>query len=166
MTADGFFRSFWAIALSAPLYTYALLGTMRAAQSLPDVEGKQVSLLVFLALHALNFLGGSIVFLVAMMPLSRMLELQSRYTQFAVSYNWGTFALNLAGIVPVLAFGTGLIAAADSLAFSYVILGFGIYLRFASLHLALGAEWPIAASLAMTEGLMRWIWWLLLLSLV
>jgi hypothetical protein len=166
MTADGFFRSFWAIALSAPLYAYALLGTIRAFEAMPDAGGKQVSLAVFLALHSLNFLGGSVVFLVAMAPLSRMLELQGRFVPFAIAYNWGTLAIQLIAAIPVLAFGTGLINAADAVSFSFVALGFGLYLRFASFSVSLNAPWPIAASLALTETLLQWVWWLLLTSLI
>jgi hypothetical protein len=166
MTADGFFRSFWAIALAAPLYAYALLGTVRAFEAMPDAGGKSVSIGVFLGLHALNFLGGSIVFLVAMIPLSRLLELSGRYAAFAIAYNWGTLAIQAVAIIPVLAFGVGLINAADAVSFSLVVMGFGLYLRFASLSVTLNAPWPIAASLALTESLVQWVWWLFLTSFI
>jgi hypothetical protein len=166
MTADGFFRSFWAIAFAAPLYAYALLGTLRAFEAMPDAGGKTVSVGVFVGLHALNFLGGCVLFLVAMIPLSRMLELSGRYTTFAVAYNWGTLAIHAIAAVPALAFGVGLINAADAVSFALVALGFGFYLRFASFSVTLGAPWPIAASLALTEALVNWVWWLSLTSFI
>lgn len=166
MTADGFFRSFWAIALSAPLYGYALLGTLRAFEAMPDAGGRSVSVSVFLLLHALNFFGSSVVFLAAMVPLSRMLALQGRYVPFAIAYNWGTLAAHVIAIIPILMFGVGLINAADAVSFSLVVLGFTLYLRFASFSVTLGAPWPIAASLAMTEALMQWVWWLFLMSFI
>lgn len=164
MTADGFFRSFWAIALSAPLYAYVLLGTLRAFEAMPDAGGKTVSVSVFLTLHLLNFIGSNIVFLIAMVPLSRLLDLQGRYVPFAIAYNWGTLAIHAIAIVPVLLFGIGLINAADAVSFSLVVMGFGLYLRFASFIVTLGVPWPIAAALAMTESLMQWVWWLFLTS--
>jgi hypothetical protein len=163
MTADGFFRSFWAIALSAPLYAYAVLGTMRAAQAIPDVEGRSVSFGVFLLLHLFFFAGGSVIFVAAMAPLSRFLDLQGRYVAFAIAYNWGTLAAHLAGALPVLAFGIGFIGPRDAIALSYVVLGFVTYYRFASFHISLNAPWSIAAALAMTEALMRWAWYLALI---
>lgn len=166
MSADGFFRSFWAIGLAAPLYAYVLLGTLRAFEAMPDAGGKTVSIGVFLALHALNFAGSSVVFLIAMIPLSRMLDLQGRYAAFGIAYNWGTLALHLVAAIPVLAFGAGLINAADAVSFSLVVLGFGLYLRFASFSVTLGVPWPIAASLAMTDSLLQWVWWLILTSFI
>jgi hypothetical protein len=164
MTADGFFRSFWAIALSAPLYAYAVLGTLRAAQEIPDIEGKTVSIGVFLLLHFLFFVGGSLIFIAAMVPLSKLLNLEGRFAQFTIAYNWGTLAAHMFGIVPVLAYALGLIGPTDGIALSYVVLGFVSYLRFASLHVALGAPLTLAASLAITEALMRWTFYLLIVT--
>lgn len=164
MTADGFFRSFWAIALAFPLYAYAVLGTLRAAQDIPDIEGKSVSIAVFVLLHIVFFVGGSLIFVAAMAPLSKLLNLQSRFTPFVIAYNWGTLAAHIFGIVPVLAYALGLIGPTDGIAMSYVVLGFVSYFRFASLHVALGAPLPVAASLAITEALMRWTFYLALVA--
>jgi hypothetical protein len=73
-------------------------------------------------------------------------------------------AIHLIGIAPVLAFGIGLIGAADTVALSLIVIGFGLYLRFASFSVALGAPWPVAAALTLIEGLGRWVWWLILIS--
>lgn len=164
LSADGFFRSFWGIILSAPLYAYAVLGTMRAAQEIPDTEGTEVSLGIFLFLHFAYFLGGNLVFIAAMIPLSKLLDLQARFAPFVIAYNWGTFAAHLLGLVPVLAFGLGFIGPADGIALSYVVLGFMTYYRFASMHLALNAPATIAASLAIAEALLRWLVFLFLVT--
>lgn len=166
MTTDGFFRSFWAIALSAPLYAYAVVGTLRAAQDIPDIEGRSVSIGIFILLHFLFFFGGSLIFIAAMIPLSKLLDVQSRYATFVIAYNWGTLAANLLGLIPVAAYALGLIGPADGIALSYVVLGFVTYFRFASLHLTLNVPAAIAASLAITEALLRWTLYLALVTVL
>lgn len=166
MTADGFFRSFWAIVLSAPLYAYCVLGTIDAAQTIPDTDGKTVSLTVFILLHVLYFLGSSVAFLIAMGPLSRLLELQARYAAFAIAYNWGTLAIHAAAAVPVLAYGLGMINGADAIWLWLIVFGFGLYLRFASISVTTNAPWPAALALAITDGLLQAVWYLSLYTVL
>lgn len=166
MTADGFFRSFWAIVLSAPLYAYAVLGTIDAAQTIPDTTGKTVSLSVFVALHAMYFLGSSVAFLIAMGPLSKLLDLQARYAAFAIAYNWGTLAIHAAAAVPVLAYGVGLINGADAIWLWLIVFGCGVYLRFATISVTTNAPWPNAAALAITDGLLQALWYLTLYTVL
>jgi hypothetical protein len=166
MTADGFFRSFWAIGLSAPLYLYSVMGTMRAAQAMPDLDGKPISLSIFILLHALFFLGSCFGFLIAMIPLSRMLDLQGRYAGFAIAHNWGTLAYHVAAIVPVLAFALGVVNAADAIYLWLIAVGLTCYLRFAIISQTMNAPWPIAAALALTDLLIQTVWYLTLRSVL
>lgn len=162
LTADGFFRSFLAIALSAPLYAMFAMGQIRLAQALPESSEGSVSLFAFVLLHVLNFVGGSILFLVAMAPLSRLLELTHRYTALAIVYNWGTLAIQLA-YMPLLAlFGLGVISARDTVGLSLLIMLAAIVYRVASFRAVLMTPWTTAMSLALVDILIQGVWFMTL----
>jgi hypothetical protein len=169
LTIEGYFRSFTAIALSAPVYTFTLLGQLRIAQTLTSrgvAEGKGVSLIAFLAVHAVNFLGASLLFLALMIPLSRLLQLQPRYAALTVAYNWGTLLVQCAYLPPVILFAAGLASAADAASLMLIAMGFTLYFRFATFLMTLETPWTTALALALIDLLLQWVWFTALTRLV
>jgi hypothetical protein len=166
MTADGFFRSFAAIALSLPLYVYAVYGQMNAFAAMPDLTGRTVSFSVFLTLHALFFVGNCFFALIAMTLIARRMKLEDAYVPFTIVYNWGTLAIHLAGIVPIVLYGIGLVGPADAIRLPLVVMGLALYLRFATFAVVFRQDWQLALALALGNGVTIWAWWILLTSLV
>jgi hypothetical protein len=80
-------------------------------------------------------------------------------------YNWGTLAIHLAGIVPIVLYGIGLVGPADAVRLPLMVTGLALYLRFATFAVVFRQDWQLALMLALGNGLMMWIWWVLLTSM-
>lgn len=165
ISADGFFRSFAAIALSIPLYVYVVLGQLDAFAGMPpDASGKSVSLGAFILVHILFFIGNSVFALIAMAAIARRAKLDDQFVPFVITYNWGTLAIHLAWAVPIALYGIGLVGPADALTLPYLVTGLGLYLRFATFAAVFRQDWQLALTLAAGNGVILWAWWTLLTS--
>lgn len=102
LSVEGFFRSFVAAVVAAPLYLVLLVDRYRSV-GMPTGLGSIVSS------EALGYLLGWIAFPLAAVPLTRLLGLGNRYVPLIVAGNWATViqaglfvvALLLSGLLPV-----------------------------------------------------------------
>lgn len=114
---EGFFRSFAAMIVAAPLYPLIVAGERSIVMEAARAQGATQSL----ALHAINlpycviegfsYVAGWVIFPLVMMFIARLIGASARYVPYIVAYNWGTclvFALtalmhvlHLAGVMPL-----------------------------------------------------------------
>lgn len=119
-TLPGFWKSFFAAALAAPLY--ALLTTLH----LLDDTGRELletagSIRVFL-IEALAYVIGWVLFPLVMIRITDLLQRQQEYFGFIVAYNWAG-VLQIAIFLPVVALNiSGLIPLAGGNFLSMVVL--------------------------------------------
>jgi len=111
---EGFFRSFLAMAIAAPLYPLIVLGERGIVAAASQIEGGARFLgihglsLAYCLIEAGSYVASWIVFPLVMVFISRLIGAGARYVPFVVAYNWGTcivlavtaamHALYLAGI--------------------------------------------------------------------
>lgn len=125
LSLDGFARSFWAIALTAPAFIVSLalqrraLGLDGAHRSLFD-DGS-VALAVGLG-HLASFLALPL----AMMFVARRLSLGERYVPFVVATNWvaifGSFILAVPGALYLMGLETRALMTLFTIGFAIIVL--------------------------------------------
>jgi hypothetical protein len=59
-----------------------------------------------------------------------------------------------------------MINGADAIWLWLIVFGFGLYLRFATISVTTNAPWPNAAALAITDGLLQALWYLILYTVL
>jgi hypothetical protein len=110
---EGFFRSFFAAILGAPLYFFILAGEQTVlADSDPDAGGPDAmpippaglgTYLIDILLYALDWLA----FPLAMIGVAKLIGAGHRYVPYIVAYNWGTCIVLLATLPPYLLYLMG-----------------------------------------------------------
>lgn len=123
LTEDGFWRSFFAMAPSVLLY--ALLNALPVGELPMDEEGP--SLLFTVPAHAVLYLVIWVAYLLAMIPVTRLLRLSHRYVGFVVVWNWASLAqiMVLAGAALLaVAFGGSLAAVVLAAWLALLVYGF------------------------------------------
>ena len=142
LTIDGFWRSFGAALLLAPISAIML------ALSSPSPDGGIAQTVI---LHAVEYALSWIVFPVLMIPVSRFLGLGDGYVSFIIAYNWSSvvqvalfFVVTVFGAVGVLS--AGLLVIANFAAFLFVLA----YLTFVA-RTALGAPLVTATGIVMLD---------------
>jgi uncharacterized membrane protein YozB (DUF420 family) len=103
VTIDGFWRSFGALGVVAPMYIGFLIlshgksqGLEIPAEALPAMEW-------YIAVKLLAFTAGWLVFAAVMVPISRLLDLSDNYVQCIIVWNWAN-VLAMAVILPAVLF--------------------------------------------------------------
>jgi len=110
---DGFWRSFFAAAIVAPMYL--LLIYTRFATGMVDAHAGR-----YLSVEATAYVMAWVAFPLAILPVARMLDREGRYLGFIVAYNWASVLQNavylplvilglLGALPPELASGLNLI---------------------------------------------------------
>lgn len=84
---EGFWRSFYAAALVAPLYLILMVTRFQAA-------GVQASGLQFVAVEAIGYVIAWVAFPVVVAYIAPMIERDHRYLRYIVAYNWASVLQN------------------------------------------------------------------------
>ncbi len=104
ISIEGFWRSFYAAVIVAPLYAVLLL--MRHAA---DTTG--VGAVRFASVEAIQYVIAWVAFPLVMVSLARVLDREERYLGYIVAYNWAAVVRN-AFYMPVVMLGvTGTVPA-------------------------------------------------------
>ncbi len=106
VSIGGFWRSFHAAAIIAPLFGTLLF--MRFSAGLVDAGAWR-----FAAVEAIAYVIAWVAFPLIMVPLSKLIERQERYLGFIVAYNWAAVLQN-AIYLPLAIMATGGIVPADT----------------------------------------------------
>ena len=144
VTIDGFFKSFFAIALAAPAYA-VLLAQRYDSGPLP------VSLSLVVAVEFVSYVGGWLVFPVLLAFLTRFLGLGQRYATLVVATNWCAVAqlFFLLAVSVIASFLPEAPGAALQLMATVLVLAF----EWLVVRLALATTGGIAAALVVIDVL-------------
>lgn len=145
-TLDGFWRSFWAAALVAPIFA-ALLWIRYNTYDLT------VPPLRFALLEAASYATAWVLFPLIMFYLVQVIERESRYFAFIVAYNWSTVWQNLVYLPLAIVTELGWLpfAAASTLSIAVLAAVF-VYTWFIA-RTALQVNGMVAASIVATDFL-------------
>lgn len=86
-SAGGFWRSFWAAVLVAPVYLFLLMVRYSS-------ESGEVSLSHFLTVEAMAYVIAWLAFPVVMASLARTLDREAFFIRYIVAYNWAAVLQN------------------------------------------------------------------------
>lgn len=132
LTEEGFWRSFFAMALVLP---------MSALAAVMFRESTEVSDVALASRTVVNLALQWAVFTAIMLLFTRMLNLGHNYMRFITAYNWSSVIATCCMMVPVLLFGMGLMGIEGAL-----VLVFFIFLAM------LAYFWFVAREALQTSG--------------
>jgi len=114
-TPDGFWRSFWAAALVAPMF--ALLLWIRY-----ESEGMTVAPLRFALLELVSYVVAWTLFPLLMFYLAQVVERERQYYGYMVAYNWSTVWQNLVYLPLAMVSEMGVLSFAAASTLSVAVL--------------------------------------------
>jgi hypothetical protein len=152
-TVDGFWRSFFAAVLLAPVALFA--GTVQRdmrieAESLVAIGGPtsaaptvpELGPFLFVQMTAFGF--SWVIFPLVMIGVTRLLSVTGRYAPFVVAFNWSNVIVALINLPPILLYGLGLISIEAAIAPALLIIFIATGYRWFIARVALGVA-PMAA---------------------
>ena len=144
MTADGFWRSFLAVLLVAPLYlAVSSLGSDPGTTELSEGSRESPSVLVRLVVLTVEWLA----YPAAMAFVTRLLGLQHNYVPYVIVYNWSSVLAMAAVTPPFLLNAAGIIDTRATVALFVVLSLLVIYYRWYIARTALATNGPTAAGI-------------------
>jgi hypothetical protein len=149
LTADGFYRSFLALLVIAPMNilqdvigTYAVNAERLAnGNTTLATYGFQEGAFWTIAL-AIQWM----IFPIAMIFVLRFLGLTHRYAPLIIAHNWGTIVVYLFNMPAFLLYAAGIIGVEGFFLLYMIVLVYSLYYRYYTAETALGAGWSPAAS--------------------
>ena len=136
LTADGFYRSFAAMIVAAPLFATYVSGWRNMVISVATAAGHkfEAAELEFgardVALSVVMYLLLWFVFPIVALLILRFLNQTARYSALVIAYNWSAILVMLLFNIPLALFGLGIISAFPTVALLFTIFGFALYYRF------------------------------------
>ena len=105
---DGFFKSFWAIALAAPFAILGFVALHRAARIIPDIDSNplfEAPMGVMVGVNFIAYLADWAISIGAILLIARVIDATKTVTDTIVSYNWAqVFAIGIQ-TVPIAIMG-------------------------------------------------------------
>jgi len=132
---EGFFRSFFAVVLCAPLYIIVLMAERNVAADvatqMPSMGISPISELstaVFL-IEGIAYLASWAVFPLAMIGITQLIGTGQRYVPFVIAYNWSACIVLAITVVPYIVYLAGVLPLALLLILYYPITIFALVYR-------------------------------------
>ncbi len=101
VTADGFWRSFSALVLVVPFYFAFLILSHGHHPGLELPSGPVISVHWYVTVKLLAFVASWLIFPLAMVAISRLLDLTQTYAQYIIVWNWSN-VLEMVVILPAV----------------------------------------------------------------
>lgn len=149
MTADGFWRSFFAAAIVAPLFLISgLLSLNLAGDELgtADPVGSVFTL-------AFNFVLAWVGYVVLMFPITRLLNLEPRYAAYIIVWNWATVLQITLLLAAALLRVSGLFSDGVGEAALLAAVLTSLYIAYLVARAGLGCDIPVAIGVVIFENL-------------
>ncbi len=151
ISADGFWRSFFAAAIVAPLF---FISSLLSLNLVADDAAAAAPAFSFVAL-AFNFVVAWVGYVVLMFPVTRLLNLESRYAAYVIVWNW-TAVLQVALLfAAALLRGSGLFSGGVGDAALIAAVLTSLYIAYLVARAALGCDIPVAIGLVIFENLLH-----------
>ncbi len=143
-TEAGFWRSFSAIVLVAPLYLYATGIEAR----LPEADSQANPGLVWSALGlVLQWVGWPLI----MVWVARLAGLSRHYARYIIAYNWSTVLVILVFLPPLILYDLGFLATGSTAVLSLIVLLASLYYRWYIALRALETTGVVAFALMLAD---------------
>jgi hypothetical protein len=153
LSVEGFYRSFLAILIVAPMNIVTDIIATDVANDLRMRHGQPALIDAFgfaeVMFSTIAFTLQWMIFPLAMIFVLRFLGLSHRYAPLIVAHNWGTIVVYLFSMIPFLMYAGGIVAANDVMGLYMFAMVFTLYYRYYIAETALDAGWSIAASVAL-----------------
>lgn len=138
LSTEGFFRSFWALALSVPVVFFSTTSLWRLAREVDPSDDTG-----FLSFAVVQ-LGGTLLywaaFLAAMIAVARQLNLAAHYAPYVVTFNWGTLFTSILFALPLFLYSIGLAGGRGAMMLTLPALGILGWYRWRIAREVLGAS--------------------------
>jgi hypothetical protein len=155
LTVGGFYRSFAAILVVAPLNILLDIFGMQLAAGQHAERKEPISTHVYdmsdAVFSTLALCAQWMVFPLAMIVVTRFFRLDHRYSALIIAHNWGTVVVALFNLPPFLLYSAGLVSVDQAFNLSFIVLGLTLYYRYYIAQTALGAGWSTALSITTLE---------------
>lgn len=139
----GFWRSFSAIVILAPLYLYA--ATVQV--DIPDAPQGSPSLVTSLVGLLLQWIGWPL----AMVAIAWWAGLTRGYSRYIIAYNWSSVLVIAALMPPLILLDLGLIGQGSAVMLSFAMLFVTLYYRWYVALTALETTGAVAAALVVAD---------------
>lgn len=152
LSADGFYRSFFAIVLVMPFNILFDLFNLR----LLEQQGATVSYGMPEAVFSTITLGAEwLIFPIMALFLLRFLGYGHRYSALVIAHNWGTVVVQFIKLPVVVLFSAGIISADFALDFYLIVLGLTLYYRYYIAQTALESPASVAVAIVILHFLLQ-----------
>jgi hypothetical protein len=159
LTAEGFYRSFAAFLIVAPMNiaTDLIVVQLAAAERLrQNKAAADATYYMSDAVFSTVALGLQwMLFPLAMLFLLRFLGYGQRYAALVIAHNWGSVVVWLFNMPAFLLFAAGIVTSDQAISLNLIVLGLTLYYRFYIAQTALDAPWTLAAGITMIDFLLR-----------
>jgi hypothetical protein len=149
ISLDGFYRSFWALALAVPVVFFSSTSLWRLAREVDPTDGTDFTS------FAVVQLGGTIIYwalyLAAMIAVARQLKLGAHYTAYVVTFNWGALFTSVLFALPLFLYSVGIVGARGSMALTLPALGILAWYRWRIAREVLGATAPMTVAILVLD---------------
>ena len=144
LSADGFQRSFAALALVLPILFFTATSLWRMALTLQVYDDTDFAAFAFVQI------GGSVIYwaiyLIAMIPITRALGLGGNFLAYVITFNWGTLLTSALFALPLILFSIGLAPGPVAIAMTLPALAALAWYRWQIARSVLGA--PLSSTIA------------------
>jgi hypothetical protein len=151
LTLEGFWRSFGAIVLVAPLY---LIAIEAEHGMLVENQSEAASGSSYLLIKSLFFLAEWISYVILMVFLTRLLGLGAFFVSYIIAYNWAAVITAALAVPPFVLYGLGALGAVPAIMFSLMVTGLILYYHWYVALVVLRTRTAIAAGLVAMEFLL------------
>lgn len=159
VSIEGFWHSFFAAVLVAPIYFAVIIIERDLAQGLISasiVSGHVAvpSLAQTLIAEAVAYPAYCVSFPLAMIGLARLLKVTGRYVPYVIAYNWSSVVVVTLRLLPLILFSSGLIGAEAVTIPVFVSLVAVMIYRWYLARVALGVSGATAIALVLIDLLL------------
>lgn len=151
LTAEGFWRSFAAVLFVAPIYFILAEAAVQIAPTEEGAEPVARDVGTFYFGKALTLTLDWIAFPVAMVFVTRILDLTRNYATFIIAFNWSSVLVFAVVNLPVILYAAGLLDAAATGFFGLVLLIPVLMFRWFVARTALDTTGLIASAVVLLE---------------
>lgn len=156
VTIEGFWRSFFAAVLIAPLYFTIVVIERDLAKGLIDaglVTGPVAvpTLKQTLVAEAFAYPANVVAFPLAMVGIARILKVTGRYVPYVIAYNWSSVIVVTLRLLPLALFASGLLGAGAAATPIFVTFLVVLIYRWYLARVALGVGGATAFALVLID---------------
>lgn len=153
LTADGFYRSFFAVVLVMP---FNILFDLFLVKLATDADGVQRTYdFANATFSTLALCAHCLIFPVMALFLLRFLGYADRYSALVIAHNWGSVVVQFINLPILVLYSAGFMSAAFAIDFYFIAMGLTLYYRYYVVQTALESPASIAIAIVVIHFLLQ-----------